>query len=253
MVKIYRSNPQILVPLGEGIVNYDFLWQTEGATAVGTEAVLGDQGGQTLAQLHSTTGVTLKFISSSANDKTGSTGLLTSRLWGFDINDILMYEDITSNGTDAVTLTNTDWKTVFFLEPLTYGSAKKAVGNCHITNSAGNVYYLAIAANGFQSNYLNLYIPKNAIGYFQIHVWYTIATTNYDAITLNQYIANGATNEVTQQVLTHSIGGTIALNTVGETIKGIMQGEQHNIFKGVDIGTTAQTLNYSITWGFKYI
>lgn len=253
MVKIYRDNPQALIPLGGGIINEMLLWQTKGATAIGSEVVLGDQGGQTLTQLHNTTGATLKFISSSDNDKTGSTGLLTARLWGVDIADLIMYEDITCNGTTAVTLTNTDWKSVFFIEPLTYGSGKKAIGNCHITNSAGDAWYLAIAANGFQSNYLNLYIPKNAVGYFELHAWYTTATTAYDAVTVNQYIANGATNEVTQPVKTFAIGGVAALDSKNLTFAGLLRQAQHNIFKGVDIGTTAQTLNYSLTWGIRYL
>jgi len=252
MVKLYRDNQQTLIPLGSGIVDEKKLWQTKGATAIGSEVVLGDQGGETLEQLHDTSGATLKFISSSANDKTGSTGLLTARLWGVDTDDVIQYEDITCNGDTAVTLTNTDWKGVFFLEPLTYGSAKKAVGNCHITNSAGDAYYLAIAADGFQSNYLNLYIPKNAIGYFEMHVWFTVDTTAYDAVTVNQYIANGATNEVTQPVLTYAFSGVAALETNAAKLTGILRQAQHNIFKGVDIGTTAQTLNYSITWGIRY-
>jgi hypothetical protein len=252
MVKLYRANQQNLIEVGGGLVNSAFLFQTEGATAIGSEVVLGDQGGQTLEQLHDTTGATLKFISSSANDKTGSTGLLTTRLWGVDTDDVIMYEDITCNGDTAVTLDNTDWKTIFFLEPLTYGSAKKAVGNCHITNSAGDAYYLAIAANGFQSNYLNLYVPANAIAYFEFKLWFTKATTDTDGVVINQYQADGATNEVTQQVMTFGFGTAKALTTFGKILPGLMKGGYHHLFKGVDVGTTAQTLNYSLTWGIRY-
>ena len=179
--------------------------------------------------------------------------MLTTRLWGFDINDTLMYEDITCNGQDAVTTSNSDWKTVFYLEPLTYGSGKAVAGNCIITNIAVSATYLGISAAGFQSSICNFYIPKNSIGFFEMDVWFTNDTTAYDAVTVNQYLGDGATQEVLQPVKTIALTSGIAdLDTKGGKLSGIMK-PGHNIFKGLDIGTTAQTLNFSITWGFRYV
>ena len=249
-----RDHPQTLIEIGGGLVDNNKKFQILGATAVNALVVLGDKGGQTLAQLHSTTGVALKFDSDSANDKPASTGLLTARLWGFDILDRLVYEDITTDGTDAVTTDRDDWKTVFLLEPLTFGSGKKCIGNCVITNIAANVFYLGISANGIQSSYANIFIPKNAIGFFEMHVWYTLDTTVTDSINITQIIANGATNEVSVIVLSKTFGQEQGadVNSSGMEFKGVLREAMHNIFKGVKIGTTAQTLNFSITWGLRY-
>jgi hypothetical protein len=254
MTKINLEQAQkYVIPLAGGLVSVDKWFETAGAIAVATELVLGDQGGQTLAQAHFTSATTLKFISSNAADDAAGTGLRTVRLWGFDQDDQLMYEDITTDGDTAVTLTNTDFKTVFLMEPLTYGSSKKAVGNCHITNSAGDVYYLAIAANGFRSNYLDLYIPVGFVALFEMELWFTKATTDTDGMTFNRYLRDEESNYVQQKVQTFSFGAHKSLTTHGAKIHGIMKGGWHHLFKAVDIGSTAQTINFSIRWGLVKI
>jgi len=255
MTKIGRDASQSLINLAGNAINKAFMWQTKFAQSIGTAVVLGDVAGGTIAQFHSATGVGLQFDSSSAADKTGSTGMLTCRLWGCDIYDIIMYEDITCNGTDAVLTTNTDWKAVWYLEPLTYGSGKAAAGNCFIQAIGGAANYLGIVATGFQSSILNLYVPTKMVGFYVFDGWFTKVTTATDGANIYINTANGATQEVVKTVRTVAIGGegAAALSTVGVHLEGILQSGLHNIFYGVDIGTTAQTLNWSITWGMRYV
>jgi|GEM_PF-5757047 len=253
MVKFNTGKSQIPIYIGGQKVDFFKLFFALGATAIGSEVVLGDQGGQTLAQLHDTSGATLKIISSSAQDAAGGTGATSVRVWGFDTNNYLMYEDIDPNGDTGATLVNTDWLTVFYVEVLTAGSGKKAAGNIHITNSAGDVYYLAIAANGYHSNYLNIYVPNGYIASYELDCWFTTATTNTDGVTINQYTADMATNEITAKIKSIAFSNSAALETGHKKVKGILKSGYHNIFKGVDIGTTAQTLNFNIKWGYLKI
>lgn len=228
------------------------VFQIAGAQAVGTEAILSNVGGQTLVDLYSASGVGLEFVSASADDASDGTGLRTFRVWGFDTAGHLMYEDVTMNGTTDVVGANTDWQTVIYAEGLTYGSGKTAAGNITIENTANNVYYLAIDAGAQASRRLSFYIPPGVIAAYELVGWFTVDTTAYDAMTVNQYTISTATNDTVNLVNSIAKSGVADKETNYLKLNGLLKGGKINQIKAVDIGTTAQTINYSVKVGFRY-
>ena len=239
--------------VGNQIVNANMMFQIAGAQAIGTEAILSNLGGQTLVDLFSSTGVGLEIVSASVNDASAGTGLQTARLHGFDVQNHYMYEDITMNGTTDVATANLDWRSVFYIEGLTYGSGKKAAGHITVENLANNVYYLAIDANGTSSRRLSIYVPPNIAASYELVGWFTNDTTAYDAITVNHYTISTETNDTINLVNSIAKSAVADLDTENLRLSGVLKQDKINQIKGVDIGTTAQTINYACMIGFRYL
>lgn len=92
---------------------------------------------------------TVEVFSSDATDDSGNTGATTIRIYGLDANMALQQEDLTMDGTNAVTSSNT-YKRVFRGEVLTAGSNGSNAGTitCRHTTTTANIFFvIAIGKN----------------------------------------------------------------------------------------------------------
>lgn len=250
MTKIMANSSQVLV--GGQRVNNTMVFQLAGVETIASEALFSNLGGQTIADLYSASGVGLEFVSAAAADDAASTGMKTMRVWGFATDNKIQYEDVIMDGVTDVVSAHVDWKTVFYAEGLTYGSGKVAAGHITIENTANTVYYLAIDLGATASRRVSIYIPPGVIASYEMMGWFTVATTAYDGITVKQYTISTETNDTKNLVKSTAISGVAALATRSIKMNGLFKVGKINQLWGLDIGTSSQDINYSVTIGMRY-
>lgn len=114
----------------------------------------------------SNTAAAVKVVSGSANDDgdPAGTGARTVKVWGLDANFRETSEDVTMNGTTAVT-TTTLFTRIFGAKVLTVGSGGTNAGAITVTNAAGSATHATIAANADISYQGHYTIPAGYNGY----------------------------------------------------------------------------------------
>ena len=110
---------------------------------------------------------TLHIFSSSVNDTAAGTGLRTGRVYGEDNSYNLITEDVTLNGTSAVTTTQS-FKRVYRFEGLTAGSNEFSVGDITVRHSTTTANVFAVVHAGFSHTNTSIYtIPAGYSGYLR--------------------------------------------------------------------------------------
>lgn len=222
-------------------------------TAVNTQLILGNVGGQTITFFYSAAGVaTLKIISSSADDdgSPAGTGAQTVSVVYIDNYDIMKVETVTMNGTTAVALTGT-YRMILFAYIAAAGAGATAAGNITITNAAGDVYYLAINASTTQSNYAYLYVPPNCVGAVMGSCYFIKATTDTDTVNLIISKMDATATWWNTYFLKNWGGGIVKTNACTMDFDVPLLPGIYKI-EGLKVGSTSQTLFYSIQWGYRY-
>jgi len=146
-------------PLGK-IIAFDLHDETSANAAIQVAADAELDG--------TTTEVVVKVVSSSAQDKAAGSGMLTAYLVGLSTilstsspwygKSVPVIEQITMNGTDAVTTSN-KFSRLFMLF---WATGAVPAGNITVTNVAGAITYLTMAAGALFSNGAKLWIPSGA-------------------------------------------------------------------------------------------
>jgi len=146
-------------PLGK-IIAFDLHDETSANAAIQVAADAELDG--------TTTEVVVKVVSSSAQDKAAGSGMLTAYLVGLSTilstsspwygKSVPVIEQITMNGTDAVTTSN-KFSRLFMLF---WATGAVPAGNITVTNSAGAITYLTMAAGALFSNGAKLWIPEGS-------------------------------------------------------------------------------------------
>ena len=106
----------------------------------------------------------LKVVSSSANDKTASTGALDVEIYGLDANWNEQSEHITMNGTDTVAVVG-EYRRINNMYVYDVGTAGVAVGNIVLTNGAGDTTYSKILATNDRAYQAHYTIPSGQKGF----------------------------------------------------------------------------------------
>jgi hypothetical protein len=112
-----------------------------GATAPGTDL----WGGTATTCPLMPSAIALEIISSSANDKAGSTGIFSVEVHGLDAAGAMKSETVNMNGAAAVALTGT-WTAINGAHGITVGSAGVAIGDIDVRAVVGAVVYSRIPA-----------------------------------------------------------------------------------------------------------
>ena len=243
-----NPNPQLMVA---GIpVPEQFTFRMFNAAQAAT-TVLGNAAGATIVAMNVAAGATIYIDSSSANDAVAGSGAQICRVWGFNTKGQLQYEDVSPVGTTGTALASTDFVTVFFME-VTQGAA--AAGNIFIQDdAAGTTKYLCIQATAVQSSMTHFVLPTTVIGGFELQGYTTIAATATDSlyVTQREYVLAAVT--ATVQYAAPQTVSVAANNTLFIKTAGFLRPGHHSDFYMDDIGTTAQTLNWGLTVGLRYL
>lgn len=243
-----------MVCIADNLVPQPFVFSTYDSKALSTAAILGNFASQTIVNLKGGTATTFYYASSdNAQDKAGGTGALTMRCHGFTTAGIYQYEDITLTGTTKVTGSLSFGYNPIYLEVLTTGTGLNPEGNLLVGNSGHTEIYGVIPAGVNQSSILHLDIPPNVIGFYDMTLTATIATTAGDGLYVMHYKDTHGTNVVPFEVQRATITAAVATMSPMEKMRGIMAPGYSHRWYGEDIGTTAQTLAWTMTWGFRYI
>lgn len=107
---------------------------------------------------------TCTVVSSSANDAAAGTGMRTCRLSGLGATGLAQLEDVTLNGTNAVTTTNR-WYRVNRVTGLTGGSGQTNAGAITVRHSSTTANIFAVMPAGFGQSQIAAYtIPADQNG-----------------------------------------------------------------------------------------
>lgn len=107
---------------------------------------------------------TCTVVSSSANDAAAGTGMRTCRLSGLGATGAEQLEDVTLNGTNAVTTTNR-WYRVNRVVGLTGGSGMTNAGAITVRHSSTTANIFAVVPAGFGQSQIACYtVPANEQG-----------------------------------------------------------------------------------------
>lgn len=249
-----KSNGGPAVEVAGTLFPEKFVFTTYHSKAMSTAAILGEFDGQTITDLTGDTDTTFYYASTdNTNDKSGGTGALTAKVGGFTTAGLFRWDTWTCTGTTKVTSSGTDWGYIpCYQEVLTAGSGKNPAGDLLVGNSDHSAIYGVIKDGLNQSSILLLDLPDNVVGAYEMTLTFQNATTAYDGVYVTHYKDTHATNEVSNEVQKVRMRGIANLDKQNVTFSGILKGGYRHRFYGEDIGTTAQTLDWSIKWGFKY-
>ncbi len=142
--------------------------------------------------------------SDDVNDTSDGTGVRTARLFGLDSDYLEVTEDVTLNGTSAVTLTN-KFLRVYKMKVLTVGSNETNVGNIDVKH--GSTLIQEIKANHGGSESAIYTIPAN-YQYAEIHSWFaSVGKTNNSLADLDMRIRDFGMGWVIEETLALNSGG----------------------------------------------
>jgi hypothetical protein len=111
-------------------------------------------------------GIVMEIVSTSSNDTNGGTGANVVRVYYLDSSNILADEEVTMNGTTAVSLNSgSAIKYILLAECHLIGSNETAVGTINIQTSGGGTIYERITAGGNRSLSCRFKIPTGYTGY----------------------------------------------------------------------------------------
>lgn len=136
------------------------------------------------AGVYSSIAETVTVVSASANDAAAGTGMRTLRMLGLGAAGTAQTEDITMNGTNAVTSANT-WYRIFRVFGLTAGSGATNAGAVTIRHSSTTANIFCVMTAGTAQSHIAAYtIPINKIGLFtRAHVSVSNAQQSAQEIT----------------------------------------------------------------------
>ena len=236
-----------LMHLGGEIIAKDTFMQISDSISIDTETTLGASGAQTITELYGATGQPALVIkSSNVQDTSTGAGARTVVIPGWDVNDNLISETVSMLGTTAVPLTS-GFCVLGPMYALTAGSGHATSGN--VTISSGSVYYSAINPTGTMSSHASMYIPDRCQGAMEFEGWFTKATTATDGlkISVTQYINNDLT--IPYVMKTIGFGETSGLTTCNQHFTMPLTPGYYKV-SASKIGSTAQTLNFTLGWGY---
>jgi len=151
-------------------------------------------------------GIQMRIISTSANDDGNpvGTGVRTLRIHYLDANYAVQSEDLTTNGTTAVTTIATNILRVQEVHTLTAGSLGAAGGDITLENTAGTVVYARMATGYNRSRNGVFTIPAGKTGYLTHwnafsgtsigthYTRFTLRATTHDNTLLSVFVAQDA-------------------------------------------------------------
>lgn len=155
---------------------------------------------------------TVEIFSSSANDTSAGTGTRTVRITGLLTSDSTSYttEDLTLNGTTAVTSTNT-WYRINKVAQLTAGSGETNAGTLTVRHTTTTANIFAQVAAGTGHSTIGAYTVPNNTTFIMTEVDVTMGRANGSAGSANVVLAvrefgSSAWNFVRNWEITNSIG-----------------------------------------------
>jgi len=205
--------------------------------------------------MNNTTGAAVYVDSSSADDGYDQNkGVAYMWVHGFDINGDYVVDKATCNGTTGTATTNiTNYRTVFWADPASFGATVKAVGNMFVQDdAAGTTKYLGISANATKGSHCWFLLPPNVIAAFEISCHAAIATTATDSFALQ---VDGTRDGVTRNLFTvNSSSPGVALQAALLDFSFIHEPVEWEAikFSVLKTGTTNQTVTYNLKWGFRF-
>ena len=165
-----------------------------------------------------TTGAAISVVSDDTNDDEGSTGAEKIKVFGLDANYNLIEEDITMNGTSAVTsTTHTNWIRVYRARVTEAGSSAYNEGNITITIGGTTVGH--IPAEYGQSQQAVYTVPANHTGYITNFSGAIVRSGSNRHATLGMYAKKDGVQRLIQELAVESSGSTTLNKTFTIPVK----------------------------------
>ena len=250
-------NAGSMVEIAGNLVPSKFVFTTYHTKALSTAAILGEFEALSITDIVDTATTMYYASTDNTNDKAGGTGAFTMKTHGFGDDDagvpVYKNETITLTGTTKITGSQTFDFIPFYHEVLTAGTGKNPAGDLKIGSSDHTAVYGVIKDGLNQSSILLIDLPSNVMGFYEMTFTFQNATTAYDGLYVTHFMDTHAAYEVAREVKKVHMRGIANLDKQNLTFSGVMKPGLRHRFYGEDIGTTAQTLDWSITWGFKFI
>ena len=163
---------------------------------------------------------TIECFSSNTNDTSAGTGARTIRLTGLDSSFADQTEDLTLNGTSAVTTSNT-WSRMARIQVLTAGSGGENAGTitCRHSSTTANVFAVMPTGNN-QTTIAAFTIPTGKTGYIKrvrVSMGRANGSPGSAVLTVREREENGVFRGVRREALTtafpvqYEISGSISL------------------------------------------
>lgn len=193
---------------------------------------------------------TIDVVSTSTSDAAAGTGVRTVRLYGLDANFDAQTEDVTLNGTTAVTTVAT-WKRMNRIKALTVGSAGLAVGvitAAHTTTTA-NVFG-TIQIGQAQTKIACYTVPAGYTMYLKRFAAYGARSTGTGLADISFQVRDYSASDDTpfRVVRDYTIGNGVAVNTT--YIGGLVIDEKSDVKVRADSVSAA---NLDIAAEFEYV